>query len=69
MLPVAGLGDDPASTVMTVTSRSNAISSALSSTTTPAEPLPSFRVDVVSRKNGSANGKFGYRDTSYMYSN
>ena len=60
MLPVAGLGDVAVSAVTTVTSTSNAISVALSSTKATAEPSSSITFDVVSWKNGSANEKLCY---------
>ena len=60
MLPVAGLGDDAGSAVTTVTSTSNAISVALSSTKATAEPSSSFTFTAVSWKNGSANEKHCY---------
>ena len=66
-VPVAGFGDDAGSAVMTITSTSNAIFAALSSTKATAGPSGSFTFDVLSRKKGSANGNRHYLQHDKIY--
>ena len=66
-VPVAGDGDVVVVIVQTVTSTSNAIFAALSSTEATAGPSGSFTFDVLSRKKGSANGNRHYLQHDKIY--